>query len=623
MDDVVADPKQGGNETAADRHAETTFALGRLAALQAVTAALSAAATPQEVAATVVREGMNVLDARAGVVGIVDDDGRTIVLVDSRGLRDGVTEQWRRFDLEDETPMSHVVRSGKAVFVSSPAEMIERYPLMVEASRLSSAAWALLPLRIRGTARGALMFSFPQGREFPEEERSFLAALASQCAQALERAQLLEAERRLRAEAEEARYKESFLADAQRLMTSLLDVDQALEALSRLAVPRIADWCAIHLVGDDGVVRLVGIAHRDPSLAEDAKKISDLLPPDTLAETGVGAVVRTGRPELYARVDPESVEAQARTPEHLDLLRRIGFHSVMVVPLRARDRVLGSLTIVSSTPDRTFDEDDVAFAEDLASRAALAVDNARLYQEHLHVARTLQRSLLPPVLPSIDDVELAASYHPSSEGQQVGGDFYDVFRMSGRSWAVVIGDVCGKDADAAALTALARYTIRASAMQTRKPTRILMQLNEAILRQRSDGRFCTVALGVLSPSVYGARLTLACGGHPPAMVVRADGTVHSLGEPGTLLGLFEEVTLHDRAVVLGPGDLVFLYTDGCVEARRDNELFGEERLMKVLSDCAGRSAAETVEAVESAVLAFGGGTLSDDVALLAIRPTSG
>jgi len=406
-------------------------------------------------------------------------------------------------------------------------------------------------------------------------------------------------------------------------MTSLLDVDEALEALSRLAVPRIADWCAIHLLGDDGELRLVGIAHRDPSLAEDAKKISELLPPDVTSETGVGAVVRTGRSELYAEVDPRSVEASARTPEHLDLLRRIGFHSLMVVPLRARDRVLGSLTIVSSTPTHTFGEDDVAFAEDLASRAALAVDNARLYQEHMHVARTLQRSLLPPVLPSIDGMELAASYHAASEGRQVGGDFYDVFRMSGRSWAIVIGDVCGKDADAAALTALARYTIRAAAMQTRKPTRILTQLNEAILRQRSDGRFCTVALGVLSPSVYGARLTLSCGGHPPAMVVRADGTVHSLGDPGTLLGLFEDVSLQDRSVVLGPGDLVFLYTDGCVETRLDHELFGEDRLIKILSECAGRSAAETVEAVESAVLAFSGGTLSDDVALLALRPVSG
>jgi serine phosphatase RsbU (regulator of sigma subunit) len=499
--------------------------------------------------------------------------------------------------------------------------MTAMYPLMVEASRLTVAAWALLPLQLRGgRPAGALMFSFPNTRDFSEDERAFLVALAEQCSQALERARLFDAERRLRAEAEEAKDRELFLADATRVMTSTLDVDAALEALCASAVPRIADWCLVHVIDEYGSIKLVGLGHQDLQLADVARHIGEMFPPDPDAPTGIGAVVRTGRSELYRQVDPAAVEAAARTPEHLELLRRIGFRSLMVVPMRARDRTIGAMTMVSSDPERLFDKSDLAFAEDLASRAALAVDNARLYRRHVETARTLQASLLPPEMPDIPEIDIAARYHPAGQGHEVGGDFYDVFKLSGRSWAVVIGDVCGKDAEAAALTALARYTIRAAAMQTRKPTRILMQLNEAIVHQRSDGRFCTVAFGVLAPSAYGLRLTLACGGHPPAVVVRSDGTVHRLGDHGTLLGLFETVEVHDRGAVLGTGDLVVLYTDGCVEARRGTDLFGEERLLDVIRSCAGASASETAAAVERAVLDFSEGRPSDDVAILALRP---
>jgi serine phosphatase RsbU (regulator of sigma subunit) len=282
------------------------------------------------------------------------------------------------------------------------------------------------------------------------------------------------------------------------------------------------------------------------------------------------------------------------------------------------------MTLVSASKERTFGAPDVTLAEDIARRAALAVDNARLFRERSYVARTLQRSLLPPHLPEIPGVEIAARYHAAGEGNEVGGDFYDVFRTGKDDWAIVIGDVCGKGADAAALTALARYTLRASAMQARKPSRVLGMLNDALVaecatRDAMDQRFSTVAYARLRPTESGIRLTTTSGGHPVPLILRADGRLEAACKVGTLVGVLPDPTLSDQTTMLDPGDVIVFFTDGITEARGPAGVFGEAGIRSLVSTCGGYSAHAIAERIERAVLDYQEGNLRDDVALMVLR----
>ena len=240
-------------------------------------------------------------------------------------------------------------------------------------------------------------------------------------------------------------------------------------------------------------------------------------------------------------------------------------------------------------------------------------------QRFSSLARTLQQSLLPPSLPAIPGLSLAATYRPAGEGLEVGGDFYDVFPTGRRAWGFVMGDVCGKGAEAASLTALARYSVRTAALAARKPSRILGTLNEAVLREEGDERYCTVTFVRLRTLSDGAEVTVASGGHPLPMVLRADGGAVEVGRWGTAIGLFPDTSLSDTTTALHPGDTLLLYTDGVVEARRGDELFGTERLARTLEEIGPVSADALVRRVEEAVIEFSDGDLRDDLALLAVQ----
>jgi serine phosphatase RsbU (regulator of sigma subunit) len=221
-----------------------------------------------------------------------------------------------------------------------------------------------------------------------------------------------------------------------------------------------------------------------------------------------------------------------------------------------------------------------------------------------------------PVIPGID---AAARYRATGDGNDVGGDFYDLFPTGGRGWTVVMGDVCGKGPDAAAVTALARYTLRAAAMRERLPSRSLKVLNEALLRQRDDRRFCTVAYAYLETLDVGARVGLACGGHPLPLLLHADGRVEPVGEAGTLIGVVPDPDLEDRAIALEPGDSLVFYTDGVIEGRGAGEPFDEVRLAQLVASCAGRDADAIASAVERAAVDAQAGRPRDDIAVLVLR----
>lgn len=234
------------------------------------------------------------------------------------------------------------------------------------------------------------------------------------------------------------------------------------------------------------------------------------------------------------------------------------------------------------------------------------------------LAATLQASLIPPDPPRIAGLDVAAAYRPAGDGDEVGGDFYDVFENGRGDWAVVLGDVCGKGAAAATVTALARYTVRAAAAHTRKPRSILGLLNDALIRQGSE-RFCTAVYMRVRVGSRGVRVTVCSGGHWLPLRVRGNGEVTEIGTAGTLLGILDDARLRDVDATLDAGDAVVLFTDGVVEARRGDELFGPERLAEVLRECGGATADDIVTCVMDATLGFQEGLPRDDIAVVVLR----
>jgi len=419
---------------------------------------------------------------------------------------------------------------------------------------------------------------------------------------------------------EERRAREAFLAESQALLGSSLDFATTLENLARLSVPYVSDWCIVDVVNADGKVERLATAHLDTEKEELAAELRRRYPHTDL-EHGSDEAIAVGRSTLVPRISDEQLAQTAHDDEHLAILRDLGLRSAMMVPLRARDRSIGAITFISAESGREFDEDDLALAEDLANRAAIAVDNARLYGERSYIASTLQQALLPDNLPDIPGVELAARYVAGGEGAEVGGDFYDIYRSGESQWGLAIGDVRGKGPRAAAVTALTRYTLRAASLSQTAPSGILATLNEAMLRQRSDDRFCTVAYASIEPSEGGGiAMRLGVGGHPLPLLLRRDGSVERVGRPGTLIGLVPDPDILDVTLELSPGESLVLYTDGVSEARsHEYGLFGEDRLIELLGDCASQDAAFIAERIEQSVRAFRDQSSADDLAVLVMR----
>jgi PAS domain S-box-containing protein len=414
-----------------------------------------------------------------------------------------------------------------------------------------------------------------------------------------------------------AERSQRFLSNSSALLGASLEPSEVLGQVATLAVPEVADWVAVHMIGDSEI-ELVALAHRDEERLQRAQELDREFPTPRDAPRGVANVLRTGRSELYPdipRIEPVTEDERSRA-EHV---RQFGMRSALVVPMIARGKTLGALTLATDQSGRRFDEHDQELAEELARRCATAVDNARLFSERAYIARTLQQSLLPAELPDIPGFEAAARFRPTGQGNEVGGDFYDLFETGGRGWTVVMGDVCGKGPDAAAITALARYTLRAAAMRERLPSRSLGVLNEALLRQRDDRRFCTVAYAYLEPLDEGARVGFASGGHPLPLLLRVDGTVELVGEPGTLLGVLPDPRFEDCSVSLGPGDALIFYTDGVIEGRGTRHTLDEEGLAKLVATCAGGGADTIASRVEDAAVAAQDGSPRDDIAVLVLR----
>jgi serine phosphatase RsbU (regulator of sigma subunit) len=319
--------------------------------------------------------------------------------------------------------------------------------------------------------------------------------------------------------------------------------------------------------------------------------------------------------------EPVWLESRQECDERFPELTRLEPSTVALtaVPLEVKGRRLGALRF-SFTQARLFDEDERRFVLALAAQTAQALERAQLQRSRVDVSRRLQRSLLPPSIPAIPDLEMAAIYHPFGDQMDVGGDFYDIWTVGPDKWAIAIGDAAGTGPEAAALTAVVRHTLRALTLSETEPGRVVGTLNAALLAAAQDTsgeRFCTALFGLVTTR-DGVQLWAASGGHPPPMIRRGDGRIETVPMRGSLLGLFTDVDVESVRITLGPGDTMVLVTDGVLEARRGSRYFDVDGVAQVLAT-APASASAVASALEQAVLRHTGGSLVDDMAAVVVR----
>jgi serine phosphatase RsbU (regulator of sigma subunit) len=426
----------------------------------------------------------------------------------------------------------------------------------------------------------------------------------------------------LRARLNREQTASELLAEAGGLMEDALDQRQRAEHLAKLAVPALGDVAMVDMVTPEGLIERVAAQSRGTNVAELFVELRADAPIDPRGPHPVAEVIRTGRTINLDQLSDEEIERITTRENEREMLRKHRFQSCIVLPLGARGSVLGALTLWIMRPAKAFDETARRTAKRLADRAALALDNARLHEQQAHIASVLQHSLLPRSLPKIRGFEASSRFLAAGEAYEVGGDFYDVFRSGSGTWMAVIGDVCGKGPEAASLTALARYTVRTASTPESAPSQVLRTLHESISSERADFRFCTAALARIQAPSNGrgeARLTVSLGGHPLPMIVRKDGRVDAIGEPGTLLGVLPSPILADTDARLAVGDSLILYTDGVLDVRNADERGDPDWLADQLAAYAGKSADEIAEALAQAAIRRHGGEPRDDIAILVLN----
>ncbi|HEY0606312.1 MAG TPA: GAF domain-containing protein [Herpetosiphonaceae bacterium] len=353
----------------------------RVLRLQTISAALSQALTPGQVADVVINQGVTALDAYAGSLVLVTADHSALTMIGVTGYPDFVNDRFTELPLDTNLPLPAAVRQGEPIFIEDVAQAIERFPELASISaRTGSGALVAIPLKIEDRVVGAFGLSFQQPRVFEPEDRTFMLTLAGQCALALERARLFAAEREARQRAEDAQRRLAFLAEASQVLASSLDYQTTLAHVARLALPELADWSGMTLIEPDGTLGVITVAHVE---AEKEALIHDYLsryPLDSNAQTGIAQVIRSGRPELVTHLPPDQLDGLPLPPDQIEMLGRIGLGAYICVPLGTREQTLGALSFGAST-SRSYTADDLALAEELGRRCAVAIQNARLYHE--------------------------------------------------------------------------------------------------------------------------------------------------------------------------------------------------------------------------------------------------
>ncbi|HSE08129.1 MAG TPA: SpoIIE family protein phosphatase [Nocardioidaceae bacterium] len=440
----------------------------------------------------------------------------------------------------------------------------------------------VVPVVSEGRMIGALGVTSERPLGFTDEQAVLLQRVGGTVATAADKA-------RLRASERERRGWVSFLAEAGDLLAGSLDQEMTMAITGQIVVTRLATWCALYLDDSRGVPVLQQVWHRDERLLTPLR-------------------------EALKQTSPDQVEQS-----HHDMLQG----AVLNVPLVARARRIGQLTLGRPTGDQLHGE-ALVVAEAVARRAALAIDNAQAHGELQAVGEALQRGLLPVSIPEAHIFDTGVVYEAAGERALAGGDFYDVFPVGSGRWCFAVGDVCGTGAEAAAVTGLARHTVRALALAGFPVAATLERLNAAILEEGERSRFLTLICGTLEPVSGGRlRLSVVSAGHPLPFVVRREGRIERVGRPQPLLGVLDQVTFTDDMCLLERGDLLVAVTDGVLERREGTRMLGEEGLEADLVGAAGLPAQAVADRVRRLVADFTTRPQADDMAVLAIRVAPG
>lgn len=538
--------------------------------LQQVTAGLASALTVDEVAQVAVVNGVAAMGADGGCLGLLHEDGRTMHNVAWVGYPEAIRREWDAYPADVHAPMTDCLATGTAIFLPDARAIRERYPDLVDLiDRLDDRAWAALPLRRGEQKLGALFVSFRRERRFAAQERRLMHTIAEQTRDALERS-------RLHATTEERRRRQTLVNQIVTRMDATLGVEERAMTLARQLVPGMADFAGVELLTERGTPRPVAALHRDPR-------------------------------------------------QRATVARRWAAPGTVLSPLHAGSRRVGTMLVGREPGGAAFTGADIRLLAALAEKAGHSLQNAVLFEQEHHIADVLQQSLLPSGLPEVDGVEIAAAYIPAGAANIVGGDFYDVVPDDDGA-VVIVGDVCGKGAEAARLTALCRHTLRtALLMRPATPTHELAALlNTAVHGTSHRVEFCSLVLVRLTRDDGHVRLRCCVAGHPPPYVMRANGRIQAVRSGGGLIGIRPDAAFTEHPVTLRPGDTLLLYTDGLTEARRGTAFFGEERLAADLSALSGTPPHELLDAVRDRLEHWETDQARrDDVAMLAVRADGG
>ncbi|WP_040338149.1 SpoIIE family protein phosphatase [Candidatus Blastococcus massiliensis] len=601
-------------------------AMQRTAAITAVAAEVANATGIGQLADITLR-GAEVVGAVSGGIGVVEPGERAVRVYVGRQVRDMVREQTAAdvsdegvvVELDDALPTQYTARTGERVLFADAEEGAARFPAMARITEvLGSRAMASLPLLVEGRLLGSFVVYWTTDHEFDDEELRLLEGLAAQIALSISRLQA-DAERTAAVAATTAANQRlELLAEAGRVLSSTLDIDEQLQRLASLVVPRLGDWCWIVTTDDHGRLQESASAHRDPARRGMVAEYVQHMVQTVSSEGAPRVVFRTGQPLVIPDLSPERIAQSLPDPDARAALLALGPSSVAAVPLSIRGQTVGVLCLLNGAARGAHPPADVETAVEIGRRAGMALHHARLYSQQRDLADALQRSMLtePPHLP---DCEIVVRYVPAAEGAEVGGDWYDAFQQSTGTTVLAIGDVVGHDTRAAAAMGQVRGLLRGISFSSGgTPAEVLTELDRAMAGLALD-TMATALVAHLEPGADGdALLRWANAGHPPPVLVDAGGAVTLLDDesPDLLLGVHPGSPRGDRSAALRRGATLLLYTDGLVE-RRDRDIdAGTEALLAVLRESAGLPLEQLCDRVLGRMILP---DAEDDVAVLAVR----
>jgi PAS domain S-box-containing protein len=608
--------------------AQRLSAMHRATAIAEVAAQVANAAKMEDLP-EIVQRGAQVLGAESSALAIFEAPGGPLRLHMTNRLTDEIQVHVEypvagvEIELDDGQATQYAAMHGRRVLLADREEAIARFPAMREGMEvLRIEALAALPLRVEGRVLGAFVPLWSTPHAFASDDVEVLEALAAQIALSVSRLQA-DAERATAVAAMgEANERLQMLAEAGRILSGTLDIDQQVRELAELVVPDLADWCWLVVTDEQGRLHDMASSHRDPSRREEvAAYVRSMLTVMT-EEASARVVTATGRPMTMTTVDWDHVERALPDPTVREALARLGVGSGSVVPLVARGQTLGALGLFNREERGPLSPAEVETAIEIGLRAGLALHHARLFGQQRDLADALQRSMLTDP-PEPDHSQIVVRYVPAAAGAEIGGDWYDAFLQPSGATVIAIGDVVGHDTRAAAAMGQVRGLLRGIGYSSgASPAEVLTELDRAIEGLALD-TMATALVARLEQDESDLRagqirLRWSSAGHPPPAVLTAEGKALLLdGEaPELLLGVAPETKRREYVTVLEAGSTVLLYTDGLVE-RRDRDLdAGTAELVEVLRACTGLSLEDLCDEVLERLFLP---DAQDDVAMLGLR----